>query len=135
MSLGGKHTSRQRHVRVSATRPLGCSNSNLGRLGSNLGRLGYSLYGLKRTGADALMDGDFGACVSIKTISYLCSHSDISTTQIYVGANRRRAHEELEQLTGWTNAVASIEDETTTDGAGNEIRTHDFNLGKVALYH
>ena len=25
--------------------------------------------------------------------------------------------------------------ERKRDGAGNEIRTRDFNLGKVALYH
>jgi hypothetical protein len=27
------------------------------------------------------------------------------------------------------------EDSVEFLGAGNEIRTHDFNLGKVALYH
>ena len=101
---------------------------------------GYTLYGLKRAGADALMDGDFGECVSIETISYLMHHADIGTTQIYVGASARRAQNELGKLTGWTSATASIENAPYVDvdddivGAGNEIRTHDFNLGKVALY-
>jgi len=41
-----------------------------------------------------------------------------------------------QKITGWTSPSGSIEDATnpTFGGAGNEIRTHDFNLGKVALY-
>ena len=29
----------------------------------------------------------------------------------------------------------SLEELQVKNGAGNEIRTRDFNLGKVALYH
>ena len=101
---------------------------------------GYTLYGLKRRGGDAMLDGDFGKRVSIETVSWLMSHAEIGTTQKYCGANGKRAKRELRELTGWTNATTSIENalyvdvDTDNVGAGNEIRTHDFNLGKVALY-
>jgi hypothetical protein len=32
-------------------------------------------------------------------------------------------------------ARADLEGDEGKDGAGNGIRTRDFNLGKVALYH
>jgi len=37
-------------------------------------------------------------------------------------------------LIGEAKLIDNAEDIPTISGAGNEIRTHDFNLGKVALY-
>ncbi len=36
---------------------------------------------------------------------------------------------------GWKMKGLEGEGRPEKDGAGNEIRTRDFNLGKVALYH
>jgi hypothetical protein len=68
----------------------------------------------------------------MEDVQLYLGHSSIAVTQRYakllpgVLANK---------ITGWTNPSGSIEDSTnsTFSGAGNEIRTHDFNLGNIRL--
>ena len=70
----------------------------------------------------------------MEEVQLYLGHSSIKVTQRYA---KLLPGVLAERVTGWTTGDESIHDATnpTISGAGNGIRTHDFNLGKVALYH
>jgi len=65
----------------------------------------------------------------MEEVQLYLGHSSIKVTQRYA---KLLPSVLAERLTGWTRGGESIQDATqhpTISGAGNGIRTHDFNLG------
>jgi hypothetical protein len=60
------------------------------------------------------------------------------TSAVFMITNFQKEYQTLKKaqgkFAGYTHWMG-IAGDRRGDGAGNEIRTRDFNLGKVALYH
>ena len=103
---------------------------------------GRKCHAFRHAGAVAAASGAWGPKWSRDEVAKLLNDSsdavdvyfDILDDSMHALASNTTSQLDGLALTPEVGSIEDAKDIPTISGAGNEIRTHDFNLGKVALY-